>query len=149
MVPLQANMASLRTVLPEDACPTMAKLRIFAEGCVAIAPRMKLKWLVCNPRETKECEIGCELRYLTELQYLTELRYLTCPLFFQSHGGAFDRAHAEVRNQRIVLVLVPTSQGLRRGQSLGVSSHLARARQSVATAASCSCSNEPENCGTR
>src|SRR6516225_7715117 len=53
MVPLQANMASLRTVLPEDACPTMAKLRIFAEGCVAIAPRMKLKWLVCKLRETK------------------------------------------------------------------------------------------------
>jgi len=31
----------------------MAKLRIFAEGCVAIALRMKLKWLVCKPRETK------------------------------------------------------------------------------------------------
>ena len=39
-----------------------------------------------------------------------------------------------------MLVLVPTSQGLRRGQPLGASSHLARARQSVATAASCSCS---------
>ena len=54
-----------------------------------------------------------------------------------AESGAFDRAHAEVRNQ---IVLVPTSQGLRRGQPLGVSSHLARARQSVATAASCSCS---------
>src|SRR5262245_28819886 len=53
MVPLQANMASPRTVLPEDACPTRAKLRIFAEGCVAIAPRMKLKCLVCKLRETK------------------------------------------------------------------------------------------------
>jgi hypothetical protein len=31
----------------------MAKLRIFAEACVAIAPRMKLKWLVCKLRETK------------------------------------------------------------------------------------------------
>jgi len=53
MVPLQANIASLRTVLPEDACPTMARLRIFAEGCVAIAPRMKLKCLVCKLCETK------------------------------------------------------------------------------------------------
>jgi len=31
----------------------MAKLRVFAEGCVAIAPRMKLKWLVCKLPETK------------------------------------------------------------------------------------------------
>src|SRR5262245_15359000 len=119
MVPLQANMASLRTVLPEDACPTMAKLRIFAEGCVAIAPRMKLKWLVCNPRETKECEIGCELRYLTGTP-IFDLSLIFPIARWPRWGEAFDReAHAEVRNQ---IVLVPTSQGLRRGQPLGVSS---------------------------
>src|SRR3974377_1797330 len=53
MAPLQASIASLSSVLPDDACPTMAKLRMFAEGCVAITPRMRRKWLVCKFHERK------------------------------------------------------------------------------------------------
>ena len=51
------------------------------------------------------------------------------------------RAGSRNRNRRFVLVLVPTSQGLRRGKP-----H-ARARQSEATAASCSCSRCRDQCG--
>src|SRR3974390_1279770 len=53
MAPLQASIASLSSVLPDDACPTTAKLRMFAEGCVAITPRMRRKWLVCKFHERK------------------------------------------------------------------------------------------------
>src|SRR5271165_134974 len=58
IVPLQASMASLSSVLPDDACPTMAKLRMFAEGCVAITPRMRRKWLVCKFHERKVAIAG-------------------------------------------------------------------------------------------
>src|SRR6476660_5722568 len=58
MVPLQASIASLSSVLPDDACPTMAKLRMFAEGCVAITPRMKRKLFVCKFRERKVAIAG-------------------------------------------------------------------------------------------
>src|SRR5271166_681644 len=58
IVPLQASMASLSSVLPEDACPTMAKLRMFAEGCVAITLRMRRKWLMCKFHERKVAIAG-------------------------------------------------------------------------------------------
>src|ERR1700739_210084 len=52
MVPLQASIASLSTVLPDDACPTMAKLQIFAERCV-ISSRMRPKWRPCKLHDMK------------------------------------------------------------------------------------------------
>src|SRR5580692_13026860 len=58
MVPLQASIASLSSVLPDDACPTMARLRMFAEGCVAITPRMRRKLSVCKFRERKVAIAG-------------------------------------------------------------------------------------------
>src|SRR5271166_2061931 len=58
IVPLQASMASLSSVLPEDACPTMAKLRMFAEGCVAITLRMRRKWPMCKFHERKVAIAG-------------------------------------------------------------------------------------------
>src|SRR5580704_14538909 len=58
IVPLQASIASLSSVLPDDACPTMARLRMFAEGCVAITPRMRRKLSVCKFRERKVAIAG-------------------------------------------------------------------------------------------
>ena len=40
IVPLHASIASLRIVFPDDACPTMAKLRMSAERWPAMTSRM-------------------------------------------------------------------------------------------------------------
>ena len=58
IAPLQSNIASLRIVLPDDACPTMARLRMSAGECGAMLLRMKPICRSCKLREQIRRAIG-------------------------------------------------------------------------------------------
>src|ERR1700722_20358191 len=66
IAPLHASIASLRIVFPDDACPTMAKLRMSSQRWPAMNLTMSRNQPPCKPREQKLWALSIALESIAQ-----------------------------------------------------------------------------------